>query len=88
MKFPPDNKIKYGQDFSQHVGVPSGVDFEIEKAEDTISYAYELTGPGYGGEPYGCGKMYVWGLTDEEAQLFGEPPRNRFSLLDIRENVT
>ncbi len=88
MKFPPDNKIKYGQDFSQHRGVPSDVEFEVKKFSQEGMYV--LTGYGYGQrlEPYdknsyGNGSLYVWGLTDEEREWFGEPPRNKFSLLDI-----
>ena len=55
--FPKDNNILYGQGFSCHRGVPSGVEFEAEE----ISYQYILTAPGYGvSGNYGNGALYVY----------------------------
>lgn len=57
IKFPKGNRIIYWQDFAPHYGVPHDVEFEIEKVYDTYMV---LKGPGYGGKPYGNGKIYVF----------------------------
>ena len=56
MKFRSGNKIKYSQDFSQWVGIPSGIEFDVE-----IPYPGQarLKAPGYGGRPYGNGVIIV-----------------------------
>ena len=56
MKFSKDNKINYGQDFFQKVGIPHGVDFCVSVVD---SNCVKLTAPGYGGKPYGNGALYV-----------------------------
>jgi len=73
LQFGPKNKMKYGQDFRQHKGIPSGVDFAVERLSDTH---YRLTGYGYGQldsgdhKGYGNGKLYVWGLTPRQRARF------------------
>ncbi len=57
ISFPKDNKIVYGQDFAIRCGVPHDVEFEVVKV--TGSYMV-LEGPGYGGTPYGNGRIYVY----------------------------
>jgi hypothetical protein len=59
MKFPPNNKIRYGQDFRFFMGVPSDVDFTVEFIGKDKSLA-RLTAPGYGGKPYGNGAIYLY----------------------------
>lgn len=54
------NTIKYYQDFADWEGVPIGVVFTVDKpgffcGDNTIW----LKAPGYGGEPYGNGKIGV-----------------------------
>ena len=74
MKFRSDNKIRYGQDFRQHVGIPSGVDFDVEHFGNKYSEMYVLTAPGYGdtsdSESYGAGSLHVWGLTERQRKRF------------------
>lgn len=74
MRFRPDNKIRYGQDSQQHVGVPSGVDFTVEKFGSDLSGMFVLVGDGYGQiKPrghYGNGALYAWGLTPKQARRF------------------
>lgn len=83
MKFPEDNKIRFGQDFSFWEGIPSDVEFKVEQK---IDEKYVLSAYGYGlqikgdSKAYGCGKLYVWGLTPEQKELFekelGKTPEN------------
>ena len=96
MRFYPDNKIKYGQDFRFFQGIPANVDFKVEKSGEN----YILTSYGYGQlkpwdkHSYGNGSLHVYdqSLTPEEKKMFckelGEKYidtaiYNRFSLLDI-----
>jgi hypothetical protein len=83
MKFPEDNKIRFGQDFSFWEGIPSDVEFKVEQK---IDKKYVLCAYGYGlqikgdSKAYGCGRLYVWGLTPEQKELFekelGKTPEN------------
>lgn len=70
MKLKP-NKIRYGQDFSQHIGVPSGVDFKVASLGDG---RFKLVGDGYGEldrpDQYGNGALYVWGLSPKQRKRF------------------
>lgn len=51
-----ENNILYMQDFSYYRGVPHGVEFTIEYiTRDRVV----LSAPGYGGKPYGNGKLYI-----------------------------
>lgn len=51
-----ENSIPFGMDHQFYRGIPSNIKFEVTKlSEDKII----LTGPGYGGEPYGNGSIYV-----------------------------
>lgn len=57
MFFPEGNQIVYSQDFSQYIGVPAGIDFEVTRltADSVI-----LRAPGYGAKrPYGNGPLIV-----------------------------
>ena len=56
IRFKPDNKVFYGQDFRCFVGAPAGVEFEVVKMKGTGCW---LKAPGYGGKPYGNGKLYI-----------------------------
>lgn len=72
MRFRPDNKIRYGQDHCFYRGIPSGVEFQVERFGDSM---YRLTGHGYGvlgegSEAYGNGQLYVWGLTARQRERF------------------
>jgi hypothetical protein len=58
--FKPGNTVRYGQDFSYHIGVPADIRFEVDddgpfKSKDGLW----LKAPGYGGEPYGDGAIFV-----------------------------
>lgn len=69
--FRKDNRIKYGQDSHQRTGIPSGVEFRVEPFKEGM---YRLIAPGFGERPgtdlYGCGALYVWGLTARQTQRF------------------
>jgi hypothetical protein len=59
MIFEKGNKIVYGQDFCWYKGVPSGVDFEVDKIHGSIMF---LKADGYGNIPgnYGNGSICVY----------------------------
>jgi len=60
IKFPENNIIDFGQDFSFRRGVPWDVEFEIvEEGMFPSDSEYILRAPGYGGKPYGNGCIYV-----------------------------
>jgi len=56
IRFPDGNRILYGQDFSYHRGLPSDIDFEIVEYDENRAI---LKGPGYGGLPYGNGRISI-----------------------------
>ena len=63
IRFKAGNKIKYGQDFHYHTGIPSGVEFTTQREGDRIL----LVGPGYGERGnYGNGVLYPYGSTLDE----------------------
>ena len=78
MRFRKDNRIKYGQDHFYCRGLPSGIDFTVEPFQEGM---YKLTGYGYGvlgsGESYGCGALYVYGLTSKQRKRFEKEIRSR-----------
>lgn len=49
------NTFRYGQDFAYRRGVPAGVRFEVV---DWWSDGYWLRASGYGGKPYGNGRIF------------------------------
>jgi len=51
------NKIWYGQDFRYHCGIPPGIRFAIDKIWE--KKGFWLKAPGYGGKPYGNGRIFV-----------------------------
>jgi hypothetical protein len=51
----PENDIAFGQDFRFFRGIPSGIDFEVKQMGTLV----KLIAPGYGGEPYGNGALYL-----------------------------
>ena len=55
IKFKPNN-IAYGQDFSFYRGIPTDVWFSIRRSSEK---QIVLEAPGYGGEPYGNGCLYI-----------------------------
>lgn len=56
IRFKPDNKIRYGQDFRVYKNIPSGIWFEIEEKDEY----YILVAPGYGErKAYGNGSLHV-----------------------------
>lgn len=68
MKLRKGNKIKYGQDSQQRIGVPHGVDYKVEHFGKKN---FKLTGYGYGKiGNYGNGALYVWGLTNIQRKRF------------------
>ena len=71
MKFRKGNKIRYGQDFRIFVGLPSGIDFDVELFGDG---RFELTADGYGKHghdgAYGNGALCVYGLTVSQKKRF------------------
>lgn len=64
IKFPKNNKLRYSQDFSVGIGIPSGVEFEVEFLDDKkekaklIAYGYGFSG-GKNGKAYGNGAIYI-----------------------------
>jgi len=56
--FAEGNKIGFGQDFSFSEGVPANIEFE-EIEEIKSNGMVKLSAPGYGGQPYGNGSIYV-----------------------------
>lgn len=58
VSFEPDNEILYGQDFSIWRGIDSGIIFEVD--EHLIGSGVWLKAPGYGGSPYGCGRIVIY----------------------------
>ena len=66
VRFKPDNNIVYGQDHGFGRGIPDGVWFDITPMPEAslfTKHLYVLRAPGYGGEPYGNGALfvkYVW----------------------------
>ena len=66
MKFKEGNKIRYGQDFFQHRGVPHDVDFHVKSFGNG---RFELTAKGYGDlKDYGNGSLIVWGLNKAQKE--------------------
>ena len=64
IKFPDDNDIVFGQDHAWWVGVPSNLTFEVDEIwKDGKVW---LSAPGYGGEPYGNGKILVYLKTHQQ----------------------
>jgi len=64
MKFRPNNKYLYMQDFRVLVGIPSGVDWIITKG----GVGYILISPGYGEVgSYGNGSLRVYPKTKFQA---------------------
>ena len=87
MKFRSGNKIKYSQDFQQLVGVPSGIEFDVE-----IQYPNQaiLKAPCYGGKPYGNGIIIIhrsmnkgikWSRILEAAQHRVKPNANHAEIM-------
>lgn len=74
MRFRKDNQIKYSQDFCtvMGIGVPSGVDFFVERC----GQGYSLRACGFGCldnhtlECYGNGSLFAWGLTSAQRKRF------------------
>ena len=57
IKFPENNSIYYGQDFSQHIGVPSNVEFNIVQVHKNF---IQLRADGYGNKGnYGNGCILI-----------------------------
>jgi hypothetical protein len=76
MKFPKGNKILYGQDFGWHRGVPSDVDFEVEKINGEEGSLMWLVADGYGrmgGDKYGNGSICVYLKTSFKATKIIKP---------------
>jgi len=68
MKFSKRNRIRYGQDFFQHVGLPSGVDFDVTIDDANCA---TLRAPGYGGTPYGNGAIHVRRSMNKNSKTIG-----------------
>ena len=62
IRFPENNRILYGQDFTIKCGVPHDVEFKVVRVDSSYMV---LEGPGYGGKPYGNGRIYVYFRTKE-----------------------
>lgn len=56
LRFKDGNRVRYFQDFSGWLGMPTEVTFTVAHSGDRI----RLTAPGYGGKPYGNGAIYIW----------------------------
>lgn len=74
MKFLPDNNIRFGLDSEEYVGIPTSVDFVVEKLNGEF---YRLIAHGYGEmskgpDAYGDGPLYVRGLTEDQKRLFNK----------------
>lgn len=54
--FKPDNNVCYGQDFSFLRGVPPNIRFAAYHLDGK---RWKLVAPGYGGNPYGNGCLYI-----------------------------
>lgn len=74
MKFRKGNRYRYGQDFSQHRGIPAGIEFSVTRFSRKDMFV--LMAPGYGDlstvDSFGNGKLYVWGLTARQRKRFRE----------------
>jgi len=70
MKFRKDNRILCGQDCRYYHGIPSGVDFKVER----FGHGYKLTAHGYGVHgyrgSYGNGALYVMRLNSKQRARF------------------
>jgi len=71
LQFKEGNNVLYSQDFKRYRGVPSNVTFTVEERIDCITV---LSAPGYGGNPYGNGKIYIsdWLCMDEICRALWE----------------
>lgn len=82
MKFRKDNQYSYGQDFSVFRGIPSGVDFKVERIGALDKNIFRLTAHGYGQvdpwdrNSYGNGALYVRGLTKRQRKRFEHDVNN------------
>ena len=56
IRFKCGNKVLYYQDMSYWRGLPSNVEFTIDRIDDNSAV---LSAPGYGGDPYGNGRVYI-----------------------------
>jgi len=58
ISFPCENEIKYYQDFTSHIGIPTNIEFTVvEVTKDTA----RLVADGFGKQGnYGCGAIYVY----------------------------
>lgn len=65
IKFKLGNKIAYGQDFNYWHGLPSNIEFTVEEIDENHAV---LKGPGYGGKPYGNGKIYIYRSMNTKAR--------------------
>ncbi len=74
MRFRKDNRIRYGQDDRQHVGIPSGgVDFSVEGLSEVwvlSACGYGCLAPTHSHSCYGDGALFVWGLTTQQRKRF------------------
>lgn len=89
MKFTADNKIMYGQDADNHIGIPPNIDFQVERLNSEM---YRLTARGYGRmsdveSDYGHGPLYVYGLDDATKRLFDRAATSSLSTELARERI-
>jgi len=66
IRFAPENEVIFMQDFKFFKGVPSDIEFDVVEPGET---SVKLIAPGYGGEPYGNGAIWI--------------PRIGFPVLDL-----
>ena len=74
MKFPKGNTIAYMQDDEGDWGIPHDVEFKVTKVSKRrlVGGGWQLRADGYGGDPYGNGRLFVWKnhLRPDERTLF------------------
>ena len=71
MKFRSNNRIRYGQDMRAYRGIPSKIEFHVERGVEGQTIQYILTSPGYGAKGnYGNGALYVYGLNSKQKRKF------------------
>lgn len=74
MKFRKNNKICFGQDFNYYQGIPSGIDFKVERLDKN---KFRLIAKGYGlltshHNDYGNGALFPYSLTDKQIETFNK----------------
>jgi hypothetical protein len=60
VRFEPGNNVVYGQDFSVRQGIDHTIIFRVEDFRKSDDGGVWLVAPGFGGNPYGNGRIIVY----------------------------